>query len=215
MFVKRIRDTTLANLKAAIGWTLTGIMNSPSTHLAWHYPRDFDDGSMPTASDHNTHHLTAGSNNKHARSVSGPSQMAPGAKPGLHPYPNSGSAVSDASLLLGLNNTYDHSNMHSPNVMPFQSSTSTPNMHDRATIQQNNAYPPPNHQPDLGPYPDMQPFGDMTIESQDVDMSMLGLDMMPWFDAPYASGPDMMGMFDTSVGGDAGAGAQQQTQQQH
>lgn len=25
--------------------------------------------------------------------------------------------------------------------------------------------------------------GDMMIESQDVDMSMLGLDMMPWFDS--------------------------------
>lgn len=207
-------SATMANLKTAIGWTLTGIMNSPSTNLAWHYPRDFNDGSLPAVNDHNTNHLAAGSNIKHVRSASGPSQMAPNIKSGLPAYQNSGSAVSDASLLLGLNNPYEHhSNMHSPNVMPFQSSNSTPNMHDRATVQQSNAYPPPTQptqQPDMGPYPDMQPFGDMTIESQEMDMSMLGLDMMPWFDAPYASGPDMMGMFDTNVGGDASTGAQQQ-----
>jgi hypothetical protein len=63
---------------------------------------------------------------------------------------------------------------------------------------------------DLGSYPDMQPFGDMMIESQDVDMSMLGLDMMPWFDAPYGSGSEMMGLFDPNVNGDANVGATQQ-----
>lgn len=66
----------------------------------------------------------------------------------------------------------------------------------------------------MGLYPEMQPFGDMMIESQDVDMSMLGLDMMPWFDAPYGSGPDMMGLFDTNVGGDSITGAQQEPTRQ-
>jgi hypothetical protein len=32
-------------------------------------------------------------------------------------------------------------------------------------------------------------YGDFLIESQDVDMSLLGLDMLPWFDAP-AGGND-------------------------
>lgn len=36
-------------------------------------------------------------------------------------------------------------------------------------------------------------FGDFLIESQDVDMSLLGLDMLPWFDAP---GGDLMPVFD-------------------
>ena len=39
----------------------------------------------------------------------------------------------------------------------------------------------------------LQPFGDMMIESQDVDMSMLGLDMMPWFEPTH----DFTGLFDT------------------
>lgn len=37
-------------------------------------------------------------------------------------------------------------------------------------------------------------FGNMMIESQDVDMSLLGLDMLPWFDVPI--GNETMGLFD-------------------
>lgn len=44
-------------------------------------------------------------------------------------------------------------------------------------------------------------FGDFLIESQDVDMSLLGLDMLPWFDAPSG---DLMPVFDEvlEIGGD-------------
>ena len=45
------------------------------------------------------------------------------------------------------------------------------------------------------PNNNMQTFGDMMIESQDVDMSMLGLDMMPWFDS-YLPQHDLTGFFD-------------------
>ena len=200
----------------AIGWTLTGIMNSPSTNLAWHYPRDTNDfqdnGLNPSQSldSHNMSHLSAPDQFKHVHSATRPPPMAPGLKHGLSSFPTSGSAVSDASLLLGLNNP-NSSNMPSPSIMQqFHSSNSTPNMHERASAQQSNAYPQPTQHADLTQYSDIQPFSDMTIESQDVDMSMLGLDMMPWFDAPYGSGPDMMGLFDTSMNGDANAGAQQQ-----
>jgi hypothetical protein len=53
--------------------------------------------------------------------------------------------------------------------------------------------------------------GDMMIESQDVDMSMLGLDMMPWFDLFPTHG--MMGggyafdQGDSNTGGADGPGA--------
>lgn len=59
---------------------------------------------------------------------------------------------------------------------------------------------------DFSPNPNgLQPFGDMMIESQDVDMSMLGLDMMPWFDSFGGGGGEMGGLsFD---GRQAGAGA--------
>jgi hypothetical protein len=199
----------------AIGWTLTGNMNSPSTSLARHYPRDANDSqenglnlSQPLG-DHNIGHLSAPNQFKHVRSASGPPPMASGIKHGLQSFPTSGSAVSDASLLLGLNNTF-HTNMPSPSMMQqFQSSNSTPNIHERTNAQQNNVYHLPAQHTDLAPYSDMQPFGDMMIESQDVDMSMLGLDMMPWFDAPYGSGPDLMGLFDTNLSSDTNGGAQQ------
>jgi hypothetical protein len=42
------------------------------------------------------------------------------------------------------------------------------------------------------------PFGDMTIESQDVDMNSLELDMMPWFDS-YPT-HDMGGLFQPGLG---------------
>ena len=171
-----------------------------------------DNGLNPSqpGNDHNLGHLSAPNQFKHVRSASGPSSMAPGIKSDLSSYPTTGSAVSDASLLLGLNNPYP-SNMPSSSIMQqYHSSNSTPNMHERANVQQNNAYPAPSQQATIGQYSDMQPFGDMTIESQDVDMSMLGLDMMPWFDAPYGSGPDMMGLFDTNVNSDTNVGAQQQ-----
>lgn len=40
----------------------------------------------------------------------------------------------------------------------------------------------------------LESFGDMMIESQDVDMSMLGLDMMPWFEPTQ----EYLGFFDPS-----------------
>lgn len=40
-------------------------------------------------------------------------------------------------------------------------------------------------------------FRDFLIESQDVDMSILGLDMLPWFDAPSG---DLMPIFDNEIG---------------
>ena len=46
----------------------------------------------------------------------------------------------------------------------------------------------------------MQTFGDMMIESQDVDMSVLGLDMMPWFDS-YLPPHDLAGFFDPNQHG--------------
>ena len=62
---------------------------------------------------------------------------------------------------------------------------------------------------------DSQNFGDMMIQSQDVDMSMLGLDMMPWFDS-YPTQDLNLSMFDpagTSTGVDTSAGASTSAQQ--
>jgi len=56
-------------------------------------------------------------------------------------------------------------------------------------------------------------FGDFLIESQDVDMSLLGLDMLPWFDAPSG---DLMPVFDEAleIGGVGFQGHQQQEERE-
>lgn len=108
-----------------------------------------------------------------------------------------GVSTSDANLLLGLNSPYGAS----PNMQPYQQ----PSMH---TVPNGNAY---GHSAAWGQgdfsQGDMQNFGDMMIESQDVDMSMLGLDMMPWFDS-YPT-HDMLNMFDPGGHGDTTGGVQQ------
>lgn len=183
----------------AIGWTLTGTMNSPSTNLAWHYSssgglnpqhQSTNPLAMPDFTGH-TNKL-----NNHNRLVAPPllpntttaSNPDPFTRPHL-PTINSTGTLStttphaDADLLLGLGSGY---------TTPAATQTFTPTANAGA-LQTNPYFDQAN----------MQDFGDMMIESQDVDMSMLGLDMhMPWFNA-Y---PDMGSYLDGA--GQAAPGAQ-------
>jgi hypothetical protein len=82
-------------------------------------------------------------------------------------------SVSDADLLLNLHSPFS---APSPGVL-LQSQTSFA----RASSQQ--AQPHHNEfSPTFGTYqtPSDNTFGDMVIDTQDVDMSLLGADMMPW-----------------------------------
>jgi hypothetical protein len=179
----------------AIGWSLTGNMNSPSTNVAVMY--------------------TAENNRevKHAPSKQSPtdtrpsiaslmSQPAvkfeppmPSAYPPFNPAsmpPPPGDAfgtasapdpalVSDADLLL---------NLHSPfsGASPATNhSLQSPTSYLRAApIQAQNAQmqgaPSTEFSPTYTAYPTSADtlFGDMVIDTQDVDMSVLGADMMPW-----------------------------------
>lgn len=117
-------------------------------------------------------------------------------------YPtNGGGAVGNAAnstdLLLDLNSPYQNSSHHGD-------ATNDPYALHRTTTQ--NSLNGSHHQNDFtsvdpsnstshqdfsnwnygslwdADNASMHPFGDMMIESQDVDMSMLGLEMMPWFE---------------------------------
>ena len=177
-----------ANHRLAIGWTLTGTMDSPSANLAWHYAGDLSESDPnahlhPSTSDYNSsRHLTPNEaisprHNRHIRTGSSTSQPGPdlaATRAQLNSYPvtNNTGAVSDASLLLGLNNHYTTSTNSTPGgLMPFAA--------------------PSQSYPQAGgiPYNTMHTFGDMMIESQEMDMSLLGLNMMPWFDAAPFMGP--------------------------
>jgi len=190
-------------------------MNSPSTNLAWHYAGAADghphdtrfqlpgmSGFDPAAQ--LSHHLAAPpQHSQDGHRVSGnhrsaAQQFTNGSVPA---YALTGSAVSDASLLLGLNSPYNNqNNTHSFPSLPVGAATD---------MQHNYAAPA---QADMRSYSAMQPFGDMMIESHDVDMSMLGLDMMPWFETPYGAGQDMIGMFDPTANEQVGNGAQHNQQ---
>jgi hypothetical protein len=89
--------------------------------------------------------------------------------------------VSDADLLLNLHSPYS-GNSNSPAAAirtphPLQNPTS----YTRSTSQ---LQPTPQNEfsPTFGTFntPSDNTFGDMVIDTQDVDMSLLGADMMPW-----------------------------------
>lgn len=230
------------DLSKAIGWTLTGTMNSPNTNLAWHYPSDatalgtteagangsghqpaptstapsMPGYSMIGATDFDPHgmHFPA-----HMRTTSTTSQP----RPNITSYPtNDGSVISNpdsSDIMMSMNPNYQASNHapanHTPDVFAHLHPTRS---NDTMTSTPHHAFTPaggtPGHNaghdaanfsawnyPNLwNPNNNMQTFGDMMIESQDVDMSMLGLDMMPWFDS-YLPPQDLTGFFDPNQHG--------------
>ncbi|EMC92206.1 hypothetical protein BAUCODRAFT_281875 [Baudoinia panamericana UAMH 10762] len=150
----------------AFGWTLTGTMNSPSTQLAWHYSADQDQHGQ---------HL-------HAVTAQGTGQYPPQSLTTMHATPsvvhNTSSSRPDADLLLGLRTSFTAS---------VGGGTDIPDGHSISMEQQTplpGSYGHFNMPMDSfsGQFqPNVENFGDMFIQSQDVDMNMLGLDMMPWF----------------------------------
>lgn len=112
--------------------------------------------------------------------------------------------VSDADLLLNLHSPFNNA---SPSQAPLQNATS----YVRSASLQNSQ--PQPHQgsefsPTFGMYttPQDNAFGDMVIDTQDVDMSVLGADMMPW-DLEYLP-HDMLYFGDGSFGAHDLGGAQ-------
>lgn len=198
----------VANTRTAIGWTLTGQMNSPNTNLAWHYAseaqksrqnNDFAASAGTGSSNTLTHNHPGHSSKLSSTNTAGYSEMADSSLRPQMPNFATGNSISndtnDASLLLNLNSPYNQTNVipYSPGLM---SDPNNPYSSGPITLMDYNNLPPTT----------MPDFGDMMIESQDVDMSMLGLGMMPWFES-YPT-PDMLSMFDTS-GQETSSGAQQ------
>lgn len=241
----------IMNPAQAIGWSLTGTMNSPSTSLAVLYPTDTsrepnahhpseaptpsiasilsrpkNHTSLPNPSNrikYETPHSIPSSSSNFASTA--PSQQfnpahstitsMPPPPTNFHSLPTADpSLVSDADLLLNLHSPFSNS---SPGRMPTGtspystsyrsstiSSTQTPS-HDFSSGS-SNQFPSLN----VGPGADgssQVPFGDMMIESQDIDMSALGDDMMPWLEyLPH----DMLNLYDPGAGfvGDGGVQGQ-------
>ncbi|KAK4978327.1 hypothetical protein LTR66_010643 [Elasticomyces elasticus] len=199
-----LRDNTLRQLSGspslkpsqAIGWTLTGMMNSPSTNLAWHYPTSGTGPGPPSASSaaapvsrmstHSSHHLYASYAPQILRTSSSAAYAAitdEPVRPSAHPYRPSVERVptSDADLLLGLASPFHHDSPHPAGQQSYQRLPLPQSPLPSSTTQVFEA----GHDTSSNQFPcfddTVAPFGNMMIESQDIDMHLLGLDM-PWFE---------------------------------
>ncbi|KAH0370420.1 hypothetical protein KCU65_g2466, partial [Aureobasidium melanogenum] len=180
-----------------IGWTLTGTLNSPSTNVAWHFsgaPGTHDPAPklLDSFIDHDTSfdftnmQSTAASfqqpQSSHIRTNSGNSLSHPSPNQQRHHRSSLPASVfatippSPAAFTSPIQQHQAHQdNTNSLHVPAFNQAHNLQNF-DSANTEES--------------------FGDFLIESQDVDMSLLGLDMLPWFDAPSG---DLMPVFDEAL----------------
>ncbi|KAI4761938.1 hypothetical protein E4T52_03652 [Aureobasidium sp. EXF-3400] len=180
-----------------IGWTLTGTLNSPSTNVAWHFsggPGTTEpvSQSLDSLIDHNTpfDFNSMQSNgasfqqpqNSHTRTYSG--NNLPHPSPHQHRHHRSSLPASAFATIAPSPTTFPSPVQHRHNHQDDSNSLHVP------TFSQSN-----NLQIFDGAHAE-ESFGDFLIESQDVDMSLLGLDMLPWFDAPSG---DLMPVFDEAL----------------
>ncbi|KAK5138519.1 hypothetical protein LTR08_000106 [Meristemomyces frigidus] len=191
----------------AVGWTLTGTMNSPSTVVAWHIPSsgpgagaflppDCDEvperaggrSFLPPRSSLDLGQLQL--QQQQHQTYPRPSLPA-NAPPDFSTALTHAVSNADADLLLGLGGTSAPPSYFDPQLPPVQQ------LHrPRSTHHDGNDLYGANQMASW------QGFGDMMIESQDVSMSVLGLDTMPWFDS--WAGEEVFGGYTFDPGGGGG-----------
>ncbi|KAF1829485.1 hypothetical protein BDW02DRAFT_611189 [Decorospora gaudefroyi] len=212
----------MVHTSQAIGWSLTGTMNSPSTNVAVMYTSENGEGrgttALPPKPLANTQPPIASlPSETHIKfepaqslpSPSGFSQFNSASMP--PPPPNLGfnamptpdpALVSDADLLLNL-----HSPFSGGSPAAVRTPLQTPTSYTRSTSQHGHVQQTPQNgfSPTFrsSTTPADKTFGDMVIDTQDVDMSLLGADMMPW-DLEYL--PHEMLYFGDGTFGNGGFG---------
>ena len=204
----------------AIGWSLTGTTNSPSSNLTFMYqsmngadappPTPPTPGagnmiydpirqSLPEPAPSSTSPSNFPSRYQNYQQTRHPAQqMAPPA-PKYTPMSSDPASASDAEMLLGLQNSpyantpgSQHSFDHSQNITsPSNSQGQSTNTFDFAPNGLSMFSSGPNGHLGFGG------VGDMMLESQEIDMSALGGDMMPWLE--YLP-QDVLNFFDNGNG---------------
>lgn len=200
----------------AIGWSLTGTMNSPSTNVAVMYSSENNNGWDPKSTSQRSpvtsgQHPIAPLKSKRSTQVEAqPSRKSQYNRVSMPPppaqslnAPTPDPMLSDADLLLNLHSPYSNSSPSASRVtlqnqMSYNHSLSIPN--SQQPLSSHNEF-----SPTFGSYPTPSDntFGDMVIDTQDVDMSLLGVDMMPW-DLEYL--PQDILYFNDASFGNAGLG---------
>jgi hypothetical protein len=179
----------------AIGWSLTGNMNSPSTNVAVMYTAENNREANHTASKHSP----TDTRPSIASLMSQPTVKFESPMPSVYPPFNPASMppppgdafgtasapdpalVSDADLLLNLHSPFSGASPATNHGLrsPTSYLRAAPNQAQNAQMQ---GAPGTEFSPTYTAYPTSADtlFGDMVIDTQDVDMSVLGADMMPW-----------------------------------
>ncbi|EUC37696.1 hypothetical protein COCCADRAFT_1364 [Bipolaris zeicola 26-R-13] len=213
----KLPGSPMVHPSQAIGWSLTGIMNSPSTNVAVMYTSENGEGRTPKPPPPHQTPATAQPSiaslmsdppikfEAH-QSLTSPPSISRFSSSSMPPPPTNQAysnmpnpdpvMVSDADLLLNLHSPFSG---NSPAAVRTPISTQQPFTRGPTQMQ------PPPPQNDFSPTfttfhaPPDHVFGDMVIDTQDVDMSLLGADMMPW-DLEYLP-HDMLSFGDASFGG--------------
>ncbi|KAH7342513.1 fungal-specific transcription factor domain-containing protein [Rhexocercosporidium sp. MPI-PUGE-AT-0058] len=204
----------------AIGWSLTGTTNSPSSNLTFMYQNMAGDNPQPpppppapagnmiydpirqslpeaTASSTSTSYQPRYPTFTAPRRQN--SQPMPPPAPKYSSMTVDSASTSDAEMLLGLQSSPFAHNTPTSHHSYDQNMTSPNNRQDPGSydFSQNN-FPGPNF---------MGNVGDMMMESQEIDMTSMGGEMMPWLE--YLP-QDVLNFFDngttTQVGMSAGGG---------
>ncbi|KAL5378533.1 hypothetical protein DPSP01_009115 [Paraphaeosphaeria sporulosa] len=193
------------NTSQAIGWSLTGTMNSPSTNVAVMYTsengktrdgRPLQPKPTPVANGRPPFTSTLSSDAtkfeptplKHSAPFFSFDSSAMPPPPATNINTASASdpvLVSDADLLLNLHSPYSASSPNSSRlpVQPTSFTRSSMSIPTNSTLSpQQQQASQVNFSPNFATFapPVDQTFSDMVIDSQEVDMSVLGADMMPW-----------------------------------
>ena len=168
-------------------------MNSPSTNLAWHYPSGATDTALYGSKNASKPPAEFDSLNGHwlqslPTQRTTLSSLQQPLSTGCPADNNASPSHEDVSLLLQLSQQASVNGApqpHNPTGTGFLQPQSDYTLQHFLTPGAQAQLPswgaPPTfwHENSSA----MQSFGDMMIESQDVEMSMLGLDTMPWFDS--------------------------------
>ncbi|RDL39629.1 Uncharacterized protein BP5553_03969 [Venustampulla echinocandica] len=193
----------------AIGWSLTGTTNSPSSNLTFMYPSMNGEQSQPSQPRPAPPSQPAAGNMIYdpirqslPEATAAPTttvtyppryqsystqarQNMPPPAPRFPSVASDGTTTSDAEMLLGLQNSA-YASPHTPSSHypydPTQNVTSpTSTRHDPVTTPYDFSQ---NNDGMFGMHGDMGlgGMGDVMMESQDIDMSALGGDMMPWLE---------------------------------
>ncbi|KAF2799673.1 hypothetical protein K505DRAFT_320990 [Melanomma pulvis-pyrius CBS 109.77] len=193
-----ISGSPMVHPSQAIGWSLTGTMNSPSTNVAVMYTSENNTSRdiKPSVTGTQPSIASVLSNppikfeNKAFSSPSAfplqpsnhpfdPASMPPPPGAGFNAVPTPDPVlVSDADLLLNLHSPFSTSSPTATSRLP--NTSFTPNQHRSSTSTSHNTQDFSPNAFVSYPTPSDHAFSDMVIDSQEVDMSVLGADMMPW-----------------------------------